>query len=192
MATTQTGDPVREVLNQPPSLQPVNYFEVDLALREALEREGGGWGADRAHEAGAAAGSPGAPEHGRRAERNEPRLLTHDRFGHRIDEVELDPSWHWLLSGAVARSIHALPWQRDARPGSHLVRAAMFMQWSNANSGVMCPVSMTYAAVPALRDGAPELAARWEPRLTLDDYERGALSGMAMAHLKGGADVRAN
>ena len=87
MATTQRGDPVREVFNQPPPLQPVNYFEVDLALSEALEREGGGWGADRAHEAGAAAGSLEAWEHGRRAERNEPRLMTHDRFGNRIDEA---------------------------------------------------------------------------------------------------------
>ena len=191
MATTQIGDPVREVLNQPPPLQPVNYFEVDLALREALEREGGGWGADRAHEAGAAAGSVEAWEHGRRAERNEPRLQTHDRFGNRIDEVELDPSWHWLLGGAVSRAIHSLPW-RDPGPGAHVVRAARFMLWSNANAGVMCPVSMTYAAVPALRESAPELSAEWEPRLISLDYEHGALAGMAMTERQGGSDVRAN
>ena len=79
--------------------------------------------------------------------------------------MELDPSWHWLLRGAVEREIHSLPW-RDGRPGAHVVRAAMFTLWGNANDGVMCPVSMTYAAVPALRDAAPELAAEWEPRLT--------------------------
>jgi putative acyl-CoA dehydrogenase len=191
MATTQTGDPAREVLNQPPPLQPVNYFEVDFALREALEREGGGWGTDRAHEAGEAAGSVEAWEHGRRAERNEPRLLTHDRFGNRIDEVELDPSWHWLLSGAVSRAIHSLPW-RDPGPGAHVVRAARFMLWCNSNAGVMCPVSMTYAAVPALRESAPELSAEWEPRLTSIDYEHGALAGMAMTERQGGSDVRAN
>jgi putative acyl-CoA dehydrogenase len=191
MATTQTGDPAREVLNQPPPLQPVNYFEVDVALREALEREGGGWGTDRAHEAGAAAGSVEAWEHGRRAERNEPRLLTHDRFGHRIDEVELDPSWHWLLGGAVSRAIHSLPW-RDPGPGAHVVRAARFMLWSNADAGVMCPVSMTYAAVPALRESAPELSAEWEPRLISIDYEQAALAGMAMTERQGGSDVRAN
>ena len=191
MATTQIGDPAREVLNQPPPLQPVNYFEVDLALREALEREGGGWGADRAHEAGAAAGSVEAWEHGRRAERNEPRLKTHDRFGNRIDEVELDPSWHWLLGGAVSRAIHSLPW-RDPGPGAHVVRAARFMLWSNTNAGVMCPVSMTYAAVPALRESAPELSAEWEPRLISLDYEHGALAGMAMTERQGGSDVRAN
>ena len=117
MATTELDDPAREVLNQAPPLQPVDLFEVDLALREALEREGGGWGVDRAREAGAVAGSVEAREHGRRAERNEPLLRTHDRFGNRIDEVELDPSWHWLLRGAVEREIHSLPW-RDPQPGS--------------------------------------------------------------------------
>src|ERR1700722_11046173 len=85
MATIDVSDPVREVLNQPPPLEPVNLFEVDLALREALEREGGGWGVDRASEAGAVAGSAETREHSRRAERNLPILRTHDRFGNRID-----------------------------------------------------------------------------------------------------------
>jgi putative acyl-CoA dehydrogenase len=191
MATTDVTNPAREVLNQASPLQPINLFEVDLALREGLEREGGGWGVDRAHEAGAVAGSLAALEHGRRAERNEPVLRTHDRYGHRIDEVDLDPSWHWLLKGAVQRGIAGLPW-RDPRPGGHVVRGAMFVLWGNVNDGVMCPVSMTYAAVPALRDGAPELAAEWEPRLTKPDYETGALAGMAMTERQGGSDVRAN
>jgi putative acyl-CoA dehydrogenase len=188
---TEVADPARQVLNQAPPLQPANLFELDQPLREALEREGGGWGADLAREAGATAGSVEATEHGRRAERNEPRLTTHDRYGNRIDAVELDPSWHWLLGGAVRRSIHSLPW-REPKSGAHVVRATTFMLWSNANSGVMCPVSMTYAAVPALREAAPELAAEWEPRLTLPDYEHGALAGMAMTERQGGSDVRAN
>jgi putative acyl-CoA dehydrogenase len=137
------------------------------------------------------AGSVEALEHSRRAERNVPILRTHDRNGNRIDEVELDPSWHWLLRGAVERGIHSLPW-RSETPGAHVVRAALFMLWGNANAGVMCPVSMTYAAVPALRDGTPELAAEWEPRLTLPDYDAGALAGMAMTERQGGSDVRAN
>src|ERR1700727_3144176 len=191
MATIEITDPAREVLNQAPPLQPANVFALDVGLQEALEREGGGWGADRARETGAVAGSVEAREHSRRAERNEPRLTTHDRYGHRIDAVELDPSWHWLLEGAVARGIHSLPW-REPQPGAHVVRAALFMLWSNANDGVMCPVSMTYAAVPARRDGAPALAAEWEPRLTLPDYKGGALAGMAMTERQGGSDVRAN
>ena len=191
MATIEVTDPAREVLNQAPPLQPIDLLETDLALAEAVEREGGGWGREAVHDAGTIAGGTDALEHSRRAERNEPRLITHDRYGNRIDQVDLDPSWHWLLSGAVNRAIHSLPW-RDPRPGAHVVRAAMFSLWSNANAGVMCPVSMTYAAVPALRDAAPELAAEWEPRLTSTDYERGALAGMAMTERQGGSDVRAN
>jgi putative acyl-CoA dehydrogenase len=179
-----------DVLNQSVPFEDVNLFDADLALREALEREGAGWAVDRARDTGAVAGSAEAIEHGRRAERNEPRLLTHDRFGHRLDQVELDPSWHWLLRGAVEREIHALPW-RDPQPGAHVARAALELLWTHANAGVMCPVSMTYSAVPALRRD-PSLAAEWEPRLTLPDYERGALCGMAMTEKQGGSDVRAN
>ncbi len=191
MTTIDISDPAREVLNQAPPLEPINLFEADVALQEALEREGGGWGLDRAREAGEAAGSAQTHEHSRRAERNLPILRTHDRYGNRIDQVELDPGWHWLLRGAIEREIHGLPW-RSEQPGGHVVRAALFTLWGNANDGVMCPVSMTYAGVPALRDSAPELAAEWEPRLTLPDYERGALCGMAMTERQGGSDVRAN
>src|SRR5438105_563472 len=185
------GDPAREVVNQAPALQPVNLFEVDLALGEALVREGGEWGVERARETGAASGSVETREHSRRAERNAPILRTHDRFGNRIDEVELDPSWHWLLRGAIEREIHSLPWRSDVT-GGHVVRGVLFMLYGNGNDGVMCPVSMTYAAVKALRDAAPHLAAEWEPRLTKPDYETGALAGMAMTERQGGSDVRAN
>jgi putative acyl-CoA dehydrogenase len=146
---------------------------------------------ERVREVGGVAGGEEAREHSRRAERHEPILRTHDRFGNRIDQVELDPSWHWLLRGAIERGIAGLPW-RESRPGAHVVRAAMFTLWGQVNDGVMCPVSMTYAAVPALRDGAPELAEHWEPRLTLPDYAAGALAGMAMTERQGGSDVRAN
>jgi putative acyl-CoA dehydrogenase len=189
--TASSGNPARAVLNQPPPLQPINLFDTDLALQEGLEREGGEWGLARAREAGEVAGSVEALEHSRRAERNEPILRTHDRYGNRIDQVELDPSWHALLKGAIEREIASLPWRAE-KQGAHVVRATLFMLWSNANSGVMCPVSMTHAAVPALREAAPELAREWEPRLTLPDYERGALAGMAMTERQGGSDVRAN
>ena len=178
-----------EVLNQAPPLVPYNVFEADLALREALEREAG-WGADRLSAAGALAGSGEALEHSERCERHEPRLRTHDRYGNRIDEVELDPSWHWCLREAIEREVHSLPW-RELRPGAHTVRAALMYVWGQVNAGVMCPVSMTYSVIPALRE-SPELAAEWEPRLTLPDYERGALAGMAMTEKQGGSDVRAN
>jgi putative acyl-CoA dehydrogenase len=183
-------DRTHEVLNQPPPLVGYNVFEADTPLREALGREGGDWGVERARDLGNVAGTEEAREHSRRCERNEPRLVTHDRYGNRVDQVDLDPSWHWLLRVAVEREIPSLPW-RDPQPGAHVVRATLMYIWSQVNAGVMCPVSMTYSAVPALR-ATPELAEEWEPRLTLPDYDRGALSGMAMTEKQGGSDVRAN
>jgi putative acyl-CoA dehydrogenase len=179
-----------DVFNQAPPLAPYNVFEADLPLREALEREGGGWGAARLSDTGALAGDPAAIAHSERSEANEPVLRTHDRYGNRIDQVELDPSWHWLLREAIERECHGLPW-RDPQPGAHVVRSSLFMVWSQVSAGVMCPVSMTHAIVPALRE-SPELAAEWEPRLTAADYEHGALAGMAMTEKQGGSDVRAN
>ena len=113
MATIDVTDPAREVLNQPPPLQPVNLFDVDSRCARRSSARAAGWGVDRAREAGAVAGSVEAREHGRRAERNLPILRTHDRYGNRIDEVELDPSWHWLLRGAVERELHGLPWREE-------------------------------------------------------------------------------
>jgi putative acyl-CoA dehydrogenase len=199
-----TSASTHEVLNQAPPIVPYNVFEADVALGEALEREGGGWGIDRVRDAGQLAGSVEALEHSERSERNEPILRTHDRYGNRIDEVELDPSWHWCLRQAIEREMHSLPWRRaqapgsagraaigSPQPGAHVVRAALFLVWSQVGAGVMCPVSMTYAAIPALRE-SPELAAEWEPRLTRPSYSEGALAGMAMTEKQGGSDVRAN
>ncbi len=183
-----------DVVNQPPSLEPYDTFATDVPLREALQREGGDgaeWGLHAAGELGQVAGSSEAREHSMRAERNVPRLITHDRYGHRVDRVDLDPSWHWLLGVAVKHGLHALPWS-EPRPGAHVVRAALFFTWSQVNGGVMCPVSMTYAAIPALREGSQELTAQWEPRLTERSYDRASLAGMAMTEKQGGSDVRAN
>jgi putative acyl-CoA dehydrogenase len=183
-------DTTHEVLNQPPPIEPYNVFDADPALGEALEREGGGWGVDRLRDTGALAGSEEAREHSERCERNEPRLLTHDRYGNRVDKVDLDPSWHWILRQAIEREIHSLPW-RSPQPGAHVVRGALMFVWGQVNAGVMCPVSMTYSAIPALRQ-TPELAEEWEPRLLRPDYMDGALAGMAMTEKQGGSDVRAN
>ncbi|MDQ3434668.1 MAG: acyl-CoA dehydrogenase family protein [Actinomycetota bacterium] len=179
-----------EVTNQAPPIVPYNVFEADLGLREAIDREGAGWGMDRLRDTGALAGSPETLEHSERCERNGPVLRSHDRYGHRVDEVELDPSWHWLLRQAVERELHSLPW-RDPQPGAHTVRAGLMYLWSQANAGVMCPVSMTYSVIPALRQSS-EAADEWEPRLVEPDYEAGALAGMAMTEKQGGSDVRAN
>ncbi len=190
------GRATHEVFNQATPLEPVNHFTADVALQEAVAREGSaGFDGDgavaRLTALGALAGAPEQREHCWRAEHNLPRLLTHDRFGNRIDQVELDPSWHALLGMGIEHQCHSLAW-RDPQEGAHVARVASFMLWSQTNGGVMCPISMTHAVVPPLREHAPEIAAEWEDRLTMPDYERGAIAGMAMTEKQGGSDVRAN
>ncbi len=185
-------------MNQPPPLLDYNLFEADPPLREALEREGAGWAHDWVTELGQLAGTEEAIAWGFQANSNPPQLRTHDRFGNRIDEVEFHPAWHRLMEVAIGHGLHALPW-REPRAGAHVARAAGFYVWSQVEAGHGCPVSMTYAAVPALRK-QPELAAEWEPLITTLDYDpglrphstkRGVLFGMAMTEKQGGSDVRA-
>ncbi len=188
-----------DVANQPPPLADRNLFEDNAPLVEALERDGGGWAAGRASEVGAFWGGEPFASWGPRANTHEPVLHTHDRYGHRIDEVEFDPSWHQLMSASVRDELHALPWRTD-REGGHTARAALYITALQAEAGFACPTTMTYAAIPALRM-QPELAAEWEPLLTATTYdpelksasEKGsAICGMAMTEKQGGSDVRAN
>jgi putative acyl-CoA dehydrogenase len=188
-----------EVFNQPPPLEDYNPFDADLPLSEALRREGADWAEDRVRELGAICGSAQTIRWGFEANERKPQLRTHDRYGNRIDEVEFDSSWHELMRIGVGNGMHAMPW-REPGVGAHVARAASFMLLMQAESGVGCPISMTYSAIPALRK-QPELAAEWEERfLSLDYDERslpaerksGALCGMAMTEKQGGSDVRAN
>src|SRR5438132_13893940 len=190
--------PTHEVLNQPPPLEGYNLFATDRALAEGVRREGAGWADERLLRLGQLAGGE-ALAWGVEANANPPVLRTHDRYGHRIDEVEFHPAWHALLRLAVGHELHALPW-RDPRPGAHVARAALFMTLTQAEAGFGCPISMTYSAVPALR-AQPELAREWEPRFLSTEYDprmrpaadkAGALCGMAMTEKQGGSDVRAN
>ncbi|MEE1942857.1 acyl-CoA dehydrogenase family protein [Streptomyces sp. TRM 70361] len=187
-----------EVTNQPPQLTGFTAAD-EPALSEALHRHGAGWGEAEVRALGALAGTPEVQDWARLAEEYPPRLRTHDRYGHRIDEVEFHPSWHHLMRTAVEHGLHAAPWA-EPRPGAHLVRAAKFYLWSQAEAGHGCPVSMTYAAVPALR-AQPELAAGYEPLLAARSYEfgprpplekSGLIAGMSMTEKQGGSDVRAN
>jgi putative acyl-CoA dehydrogenase len=184
--------------NQPPPLAGHNLFLENRPLDEALRREGGEWGCEQASEFGALlSGEPS--EWARQANENPPRLRTHDRFGDRIDEVEFHPAWHRLLETSVGHGLCAISWD-DPQPGAHVVRAALFFLAAQVEQGHTCPLSMTHAAVPALRV-QPELAAAWEPLLCSREYDfglrlaakkRGALCGMAMTERQGGSDVRAN
>jgi putative acyl-CoA dehydrogenase len=179
-----------EVINQPPPLVGHNAFDADPALGEALRREGGDWGRDRVRDFGSVVASEEALDHARRAQRNIPVLRTHDRFGHRVDEIDYDPSMHWMLRLGVEREVNSLPW-REPRPGAHVVRAAMFHLFNQLDTGPCCPMSINYGAVPTMRQD-PALAAAWEERLTLPDYEHFAQAGMVMTEKQGGSDLRAN
>ncbi len=200
MATAErTGTQTHEVFNQATALEDYNSFDADRVLREALAREGAGWAEEKARELGAITGSAQTIRWGFEANEKKPELRTHDRYGHRIDEVEFDSSWHELMRIGVDHGLHAAPW-REPGPGAHVARAAMFVLLMQAEAGVGCPISMTYSGIPALRK-QPELAEEWESRfLSLDyderslpaDRKRGALCGMAMTEKQGGSDVRAN
>ena len=184
------------VTNQAPPLVDYNPATSPV-LMEALIREGGQWGVDEVTELGAIAGSATAQRWGELADRNRPVLHTHDRFGHRVDEIEYDPAYHELMRVAIAHGLHGAPWADD-RPGSHVVRAVKMSVWT-PEPGHVCPISMTYAVVPALRHN-PELADVYEPLLTSRVYDpelkvpstkTGITAGMSMTEKQGGSDVRA-
>ncbi|WP_244789762.1 acyl-CoA dehydrogenase family protein [Streptomyces sp. BJ20] len=188
------------VTNQVPPLVRYDVFGSDRALVEAVERhltpEAREDGLAELSALGHTCGSAQVQEWGAQANENPPRLRTHDRYGRRIDEVDFHPAWHRLLGKGVSAGLTAA-W---GLPGGHVRRAAAFLMWTQVEAGNCCPLSMTHAAVPALRTD-PELAAEWEPRLTSMVYDRalrpagqkpGALFGMGMTEKQGGSDVRAN
>ncbi len=192
-----------EVTNQVPPYVGHDLLAQDPALAEAVHR----WvpapdveGPDGLGDLARRAGSAEALEHGRLADTHPPVLRTHDAQGHRVDEVEFHPSWHWLMERAVGAGLTAEPWTRPAGSGAHARRAAGFMLWSRVEAGHGCPVSMTYAAGSALRHD-PTLAERWLPALASRRYDfgirpvttkAGAVAGMGMTEKQGGSDVRAN
>ncbi|WP_432028263.1 acyl-CoA dehydrogenase family protein [Streptomyces sp. 1222.5] len=194
------GTPTHTVTNQPPPLAGYDVFAADRALVDAVERytDPGVLDEVRAELSalGRASGSAQLQEWAVQANEHPPRLRTHDRYGHRIDEVDFHPAWHRLLGKGVSAGLTGA-W---SRPAGHVRRAAGFLVWTQVDAGNCCPLSMTHAAVPALR-ADPELAAEWEPRLTSTVYDRelrpagqkaGAVFGMGMTEKQGGSDVQAN
>ncbi|HWE90865.1 MAG TPA: acyl-CoA dehydrogenase family protein [Pseudonocardiaceae bacterium] len=199
MAATGSGFSTHEVANQPAPLAGFDPLACDPALTDAL-RLAGVPDAGELDTLAKQAGSTEAREHGRLANEHPPVLHGYDRYGHRVDEVEFHPSWHWLMSHAVRFGLHGAPWAPNAGRHAHLRRAAGFYLWSQVEAGHSCPISMTYAAIPALRH-APELADRYEPGLRASVYDfglrppehkSGLLAGMSMTEKQGGSDVRAN
>jgi len=187
------------VENQAPPLAPYNLWTTDRALREAVQREGGGWGEPQLAAYGAVAGGE-LMELGFAANENKPKLKAFDRYGNRIDEVEFHPAWHRILQLNMSHGVHAFGWRNESKPGAHVVRAGLSYMAGQVEAGNGCPLTMTYAAVPALRH-APEIAREWLPRITSLDYDprviaaaqkKGCTVGMGMTEKQGGSDVRAN
>jgi putative acyl-CoA dehydrogenase len=188
-----------EVENQAPPLVGYDVYGADAALVEGVDRHGARWASDRLTSLGRRAGAEEAQEWGRLANVNPPVLHALDRYGNRVDEVEFHPAWHSLMEVAVGNGLHASSWVEDS-PGAQVARAAAFSVWSQVEGGHGCPISMTHAAVPALRVD-PVIAAEWVPRLTSYTYDpqltapqdkAGCLAGMGMTEKQGGSDVRTN
>jgi putative acyl-CoA dehydrogenase len=188
-----------EVFNQVPRLVDVDVFASNLPLVEATAREGAGWVSERASALGRLVGGAPQQEWGPLANENRPVLRTHDRYGNRIDEVDFHPAWHQLMKLGIEHELHSMPWTSE-EPSPHTARAALYMTAMQAEAGFCCPITMTFAVVPALR-AQPELAREWEPLVTANTYdprlipagEKGsAIAGMAMTEKQGGSDVRAN
>ncbi len=187
-----------EVENQPPPFEDVNLYASDAALRAAVHDAGAGWAEGRLQAFGVRVGSAEVQDWAARANRNGPELRSFDRYGHRIDEVDFHPAYHALMELGLSHGVSSVAWTSET--GGHAAHAALLFLMSQGEPGVCCPMSMTYAAVPALRH-QPDVAAVWEPRITGGVYDaasrpawekQGATIGMAMTEKQGGSDVRAN
>jgi putative acyl-CoA dehydrogenase len=187
------------VENVPPPFEDYDSWLGDAALREAVRAFGGGWGEAGLAAFGVECGSAERIAWGFQANQNLPRLRTHDRFGHRVDEVDYHPAYHQLMTVAKSNHLHALPWV-EPKPGAHVVRAALLYLQTQVEAGHGCPVVMTFACVPTLHK-QPDIAADWLPKITNAIYDPrnlvhtrkdGLTIGMAMTEKQGGSDVRAN
>jgi putative acyl-CoA dehydrogenase len=188
-----------EVFNQAEPLVDVNLFDTNQALWAALKFNAPALDTAPLSALGAQLGRAEMQTHARLAHVFTPQLKTHSRLGHRIDQVEFHPSYHALMSAATAAGLHGTPWA-SSQPSPHIARAAGFMLFTELEPSILCPISMTYAVTPALRDNAA-IYRDWAPRLTSQAYDpvlkpwhekAGLTMGMGMTEKQGGSDVRAN
>jgi len=188
-----------EVINQPPALENYNPFEQDVALQEAVAREGASDAVASLELYGRWSGAANTIELGFLANAYKPVFDTHDRFGHRIDQVNFHPAYHQLMTRAMEEGLHSGPWTHPGH-GAHVARDAKYYMHSQVEAAHCCPVTMTFAAIPSIRK-QPELAATWEPKILANQYDatnrpdsekQSVTIGMAMTEKQGGSDVRAN
>lgn len=188
-----------EVSNQSGWFENINVFDGDTILKEAVEREGASWVTQKASKLGEAAGNPEVQEHAHLANKHTPSLMSHDRFGNRVDYVDFHPSYHKLMKLAFGSEVHSLSWTTDQK-GGHVGRAALSYVWNQIDNGVGCPTGMAYSSIPTLRK-VPEidriwtnkvLTAEYDPRPEAVSNKAAATIGMALTEKQGGSDLRAN
>jgi len=185
------------VENQPPPFAPRDLWGDDIVLREAIAREGGEGFLPVLASYGALAGDV-LYQLGFEANRDRPRLHTHDARGHRVDVVEFHPAYHQLMDLAKQHGVAGLSWHA-AVPGAHVARAALSYLHHQVEAGTSCPLTMTHAGVAALRQvpGVDEWTRKaaepaYDPADVPIAAKRGITLGMGMTEKQGGSDVRAN
>ena len=195
MANLATHD----VTNMPPHLGDQDLWRDDAALSEGVAREGGGWAEDKLAAFGKIAGAAEIFEKAYLANRHTPELKTFYRYGMRINQVAFHPAYHDLMAVAIENEVASFAWNHP-EPGSQVAHAALTYMFNQAEGGVLCPMAMTYSAIPALRT-TPEIGDDWIPRLLSTSYDprdipvsekTGATIGMFMTEKQGGSDVRSN
>lgn len=196
MAVSQSE--THQVFNQPKPLENYNAYEADRVLQYWQNRFAGQWGTAHLTAFGEQVGGV-LLQAGFLANKYLPELTTHSRFGERIDQVDYHPSYHQLMQHAIEQGHCALPWQQK-KAGSHVVRAVMAVLHNHADPGSGCPLTMTFASVPAIAS-QENVAAMWLPKILANHYDsdnkpwtekKGVTIGMAMTEKQGGSDVRAN
>ncbi len=188
-----------DVDNQVPPLDPLDLYDADAALGEGVVREGAGWAVERLRVFAAELGSERVVSLGYEANRHPPELHCFDRYGHRIDEVRYHPAYHELMRLGIESGMPSIAWTED-RQGAHVAHVVMTYLFSQVEAGVVCPMTMTYAVVPALRQ-QPAATREWEAGVLRPSYDErscpaeektGLTFGMAMTEKQGGSDVRSN
>src|SRR5579859_4897178 len=192
-----------EVLNQSPPFIDIDLFTLDTALAEAVTANGGAAAEKELAEFGRHWGSAAMAERGRLANENAPKLRSFDSRGNRRDQVEFHPAYHELMAHSTHAGLHNSTWGTDGRPAgapSEVVRAAKFYMAAGVETGHLCPITMTRAAVAALavqpdilKKTMPVIATRaYDPAFAPWTTKRGMTLGMGMTEKQGGTDVRAN
>ncbi|MFB6462975.1 isovaleryl-CoA dehydrogenase [Bradyrhizobium tunisiense] len=200
---TQPSFATHEVFNQSPPFEDIDLFAVDRPLVEAVKANGGGAAERELSEFGKQWGSATMADRGRLANENTPKLRSFDAKGNRRDQVEFHPAYHELMAHSAHAGVHNSTWTANGKPAgdaAEVIRAAKFYMAAQVETGHLCPITMTRAAVGALAT-QPDLLARVMPVLSTRSYDpsfapwwqkRGMTLGMGMTEKQGGTDVRTN